>query len=221
MRKIVGTAHELQSYEVVQVWYKSVAGKLKKPTRRILTSNRNQDKTKTTNMPKTIKTSDKKPVRELQTKVEIKRSFVVQKKLHMKQKTLDVLALACKRELPRIGVTQQDFANGELLQRQFRESAIRVVNLTHRTIMIFDKSKILNILAFLKINASFYDVELLLTDPPRFSTRLSLWMANLRQSKKKSNVDIGMTLKLDNQYTRDVCNESNMYKGRNTTADVM
>ena len=29
--KVCGrTAHELQSYEVVQVWYKSVAGKLKK-----------------------------------------------------------------------------------------------------------------------------------------------------------------------------------------------
>tara|TARA_Y100000389_G_C17402618_1_gene486206 strand:+ start:677 stop:1312 length:636 start_codon:yes stop_codon:yes gene_type:complete len=204
-------------------WYKSVAGKLKKPTRRILTSNRNQDKIKTTNMPKkTSKISDKKPVRELQTKVEIKRSFVVQKKLHMKQKTLDVLALACKRELPRNnGVTQQDFANGELLQRQFQESAIRVVNLTHRTIMTFDKSKILNILAFLKINASFYDVELLLTDPPRFFKRLSLWMANLRQSKKKSNVDIGKTMELDCLYTRTVSNESNMFKGRNTTADVL
>ena len=175
----------------------------------------------TSDMPKSAKTSHKKPVRELQSSVEIQRgAFKVQKRSHMKPKIRDLLVLACKREMPRIGVTEQDVANGQLLQAQFWESEIRVVNLTHRTMMALGKSEILNTLAFLKSNASFYDVELMLTDPPRFSARLTSWMTELRQSKNKSNVNIGQTLMLDNIYTRTVTNESNMYKGRNTTADV-
>ena len=86
--------------------------------------------------------------------------------------------------------------------------------------MAWKKSEIIDIIAFLKSNASFYDVELLLEDPPRFSERISFWMKKLRESKRKSNVNIGKTLMLDNLYTRSVTNESNLFKGRNTTADV-
>ena len=75
---------------------------------------------------------------------------------------------------------------------------------------------------FLRSGASFYDLQLLVSDPKSYHQRLKLWQDRQQQErlKSRSHIDIGATVALDTLYTRTVCNESNLYSGRNTLANV-
>ena len=144
----------------------------------------------------------------------------------LQQQTLKILALVTKRKMPTyhspgVKADPKTVAEGELLKAQFRERQIPVLRITQRAMEGMEKAKILETMAFLKAQASCYDLELLLSDVDSFFDRLGMWKNMMRNARCKlqSKIDIGTTLELDNLYTRSVTNESNMYKGRNTLAN--
>jgi hypothetical protein len=156
----------------------------------------------------------------------IKKPMSPESRKGLQQKTLKILALVTKRKMPTyhspgVKADPKTVAEGELLKAQFRERQIPVLHITQRAMEGMEKAKILETMAFLKAQASCYDLELLLSDVDSFFDRLGLWKKMLRKqrSKLQSKIDIGTTLELDNLYTRSVTNESNMYKGRNTLAN--
>lgn len=134
-------------------------------------------------------------------------------------------AVSRRKKMPRFyapGVvsTPADLEAGMLLRMQFLEREGPMVGLVHLTLGALGKSQAVDILRFLAAKVTFYDVELLVTDPLRFKCRLAMWKEKARTKRmKQSPVDISTTLALDNLYTRSVTNESNMYKGRNTLAN--
>ena len=144
----------------------------------------------------------------------------------MHTRVASLLNNASQRKMPRFETplllcTVEDLQAGKLLQDQFSERAGPVVRLVLRTLGNLQKAQVVDTLAFLAAKGNFYDVELLVTDIPRFMDRLAMWKQLARQARmKKSPVDIRKTLALDNLYTRTVTNESNMYKGRNTLANL-
>ena len=118
---------------------------------------------------------------------------------------------------PRVPCTDKDLEAGTLLLSQFLERPEPVLRLVGRTIRALPKAEAVDVLAFLAGKVTFYDVELLITDPLRFKCRLAMWKKKARtKMMDKTPVNISDTLELLNLYTRCVTNESNMYKGRNT-----
>ena len=120
--------------------------------------------------------------------------------------------------------------NAEISRRQFRArprphcllaaSAIGRLAVSTRR----DKREVWrDVVTFLNRAGTFYDVELLETDLKSFKRRMARWKSEQRRTlqKQRSNVDVGQTRLLDKLYSRTTNNESNMYKGRNTTADVL
>jgi len=85
-----------------------------------------------------------------------------------------------------------------------------------------ERKMLLQTLTFFKSAGTFYDVELCVTDSSAYLKRLRSWKKEkaAQRSKQKSNVDIGRTLEIDGIYTRTVTNESNLFAGRNTLANV-
>ena len=186
------------------------------------------------NMPKTPSpkgspkpSSKAKPVEKPASPQGIHKPLSPESRKGLQQQTLKILALVTKRKMPTyhspgVKADPKTVAEGELLKAQFRERQIPVLRITQRAMEGMEKAKILETMAFLKAQASFYDVELMLTDKGEFFERIAMWKKMLRQqrSKLQSKIDIGTTLELDSLYTRSVTNESNIYKGRNSLNDV-
>ena len=144
----------------------------------------------------------------------------------METRVTILLNTATKRKMPRFEApflmcTVEDLQAAQVLQQQFSERQGPVVKLVLRTLGKLKKAQVVDTLGFLTAKGNFYDVELLMTDIPRFMHRLVMWKEMASKARmKKSPVDIRKTLALDNLYTHTVTNESNMFKGRNTLANL-
>ena len=140
---------------------------------------------------------------------------------------LQALAETGSRKLPRfhspgVRAHPEVIEAAGLLKIQWKQSQVRVMLIVARALAKMGKKKMLEALAFLRSQASFYDVHLLLNDPSTFEARRKMWSQALQAKRRQiqTNVDIGKTVELDTLYTRTVTNESNMYAGRNTLANI-
>ena len=165
------------------------------------------------------------------TKPKPKTLLSTQSREALRSRLRKILAEAAKRRLPANHLPEVDadkLEASELLLRQFDESDIRVARLAARKLieLIGSSSRptqaMLRSQTFLRSGASFYDLQLLVSDPKSYKQRLKLWQDRQQQErlKSRSHIDIGATVALDMLYTRAVCNESNLYSGRHTLANV-
>lgn len=109
-----------------------------------------------------------------------------------------------------------------LFRRQYTERQAPVIALLARTLRAdLEKGDILDSIRFLADSATFYDLELLVTDVARYKRHLDRWKKHRRSQllKKRSDLNIHTAVKIAAQYSRDVSNESNMFAGRNTLAN--
>ena len=144
--------------------------------------------------------------------------FSVATRVPAEQRLFESLKLASLRQL---NGHPECVKNASELLMQFLLSDFRVTRLIARKIKALPKSKAIDTLAFLKKTASFYELDLLLEDQRSFFSHLNVWKKTLRESKKKSPVDITKVEGWEKEWIDSKTNESNMMQGRNTRADVV
>ena len=144
--------------------------------------------------------------------------FSVAKRVPAEQRLFESLKLASQRQL---NGHPEGVKNASELLMQFLLSDFRVTRLIARKIKALPKSKAIDTLAFLKKTASFYELDLLLEDQRSFFSHLNVWKKTLRESKKKSPIDIRQVEGWEKEWIDSKTNESNMMQGRNTRADVV
>jgi hypothetical protein len=117
----------------------------------------------------------------------------------------------------------------DIFLKQFRERPLPVVYVVASAIQRLaqeenttDCKMLSQTLTFFRSAGTFYDLELCVMDSSAYLERLTSWKKEkaAQRSKQKTNVDIGRTLEIDGIYTRTVTNESNLFAGRNTLANV-
>ena len=105
------------------------------------------------------------------------------------------LAGMLHRPLPE-RVPKHELEEAKLMQKQFKERPVPIEQLVSKKLATLARDIQLSTNSFFHKAATFYDVDLLLTDQSRFFARLKLWRIKLGQSKQRSSTDLTSCNKL-------------------------